>query len=76
MDINASCIGFENAVAATKREKFTNKQPASLISCVIASILVIAAAILIWRSFVSRDDMQYQQPVLSDQTIAFPVDSR
>lgn len=72
MDINATCIGFDNAVT----EKFTNEQPPSLIGCVIASILVIAIAILIWRFFVSRNAMRYQQPASSDQTIAFPVDDQ
>jgi hypothetical protein len=76
MDIGASCIGFQNAVATPKTEKFTHKRSSSLISCTIVCILVVAAAIIIWRSFVSRNDIRDQRPVSPNRAIAFPADSQ
>jgi hypothetical protein len=80
MDINANCIGFSGAVKTETQseefEKFTYQRTPTLISCTIASILVISVAILIWRSFVSRNAILYQQPSLPDQTIDFQVDEQ
>ena len=87
---SAECIGFgyvypsrttmptteTTETTETKQENFTNKRSPSLIGCVIAAILVIAAAILIWRLFVSRNAMRYQRSTLPDQSTAFPVDNQ
>lgn len=76
IDIGASCIGFQNAVATPKTEKFTHKRSSSLISCTIVCILVVAAAIIIWHFFVSRNDIRDQRPVSPNQAMAFPADSQ